>query len=108
MYEFFLTIALVLVIIYAIYLNFKNRSLWEDLQVEIVRRAWDLAFFYYESHQQDFDELTKEHFLEDFPVLKKVFGKSTVEEIKGFLKHGSADILPYFDNVDNFKKEFLR
>jgi hypothetical protein len=108
MYEIILSIALFLFFILVIYLYFKNKSLWEDLQVEKIRREWDLAFFYFESHHQDFDELTKEHFLEDFPVLKKVFEKSTIDEIKKYLKHGSADILPYYENVEKFKKEFLR
>jgi hypothetical protein len=108
MNEIILSVALVLITAYAVYLSLKKREIWEDLQVEKVRREWDLAFFYFESHQQDFDELTKEHFLEDFPVLKKVFEKTTIEKIKDFLKNGSADILPYYDNVEKFKKEFLR
>jgi hypothetical protein len=108
MYEIILSIVLLLVVIYTIYLYFKKQEIWEDLQVEKVRREWDLAFFYFEGHQQDFNELTKEHFLEDFPVLKKVFEKATIDEIKGYLKNGSADILPFYDNVDKFKKKFLR
>jgi len=34
MHEIILTVALLLVIFYVIYLNFAKRSLWEDLQVE--------------------------------------------------------------------------
>jgi len=108
MLENLLLVLLSLALIYIMYLYSKNREIWEDLQVEKVRREWDLAFFYFESRPQNFDELTKERFLEDFPVLKIVFEKSTIEEIKDYLKNGSADILPYFDNVDKFKKRFLR
>lgn len=108
MYEIVLSAILVLVIFYAVYLSFQKQTIWEDLQVEKIRREWDLAYFYYQTHQQDFDIFTKEHFLEDFPVLKKVFAKSTADEIKEFLKHGSADILPYYENIDKFKKRFLR
>lgn len=108
MHETILSIVLALVIIYAMHLNFKKRAIWEDLQVEKIRREWDLAYFYYQTHPQDFDIFTKESFFEDFPLLKKVFEKSTAEEIKNFLKHGSAESLPYFENVDKFKNKFLR
>lgn len=107
MYEIILSVILVLVIIYAIYLNFKNRALWQDLQVEKVRREWDLAYFYYQTHPQDFETLTKEYFLSDHPLLKNVFADSKIEEIKDYLKKGNSDKLPYMENVDNFKKRFL-
>ena len=107
MYEIILPIVLLLVIAYAIYLNYKKHTLWQDLQVEKIRREWDLAYFYYKTHPEDFETFTKEHFVEDFSLLKKVFAETTPEEIKGFLKNGSADILPYYKNVDKFKKRFL-
>ncbi|KKQ21677.1 MAG: hypothetical protein US35_C0019G0029 [Parcubacteria group bacterium GW2011_GWA2_37_10] len=108
MHEIILTAILILVILYAIYLSFQKRAIWEDLQVEKIRREWDLAYFYYQTHQQDFAMLTKDYFFADYPLLKKVFAESKIEEIKDYLKKGSSDILPYFNNVDKFKKRFLR
>ena len=108
MFEIILTAILILVILYAVYLSFQKRAIWEDLQVEKIRREWDLAYFYYQTHQQDFVMLTKDYFFDDYPLLKKVFAESKIEEIKDYLKKGSSDILPYFNNVDKFKKRFLR
>jgi len=76
------------VIAYAVYLQ-------KNLNDEKIRREWDLAYFYYQTHQQDFDALTKEYFFEDFPLLKKVFLNSKIEEIKDYLKKGNSDKLPF-------------
>ena len=65
MLENILSIILLVVIAYAVYLQ-------KNLNDEKIRREWDLAYFYYQTHQQDFDALTKEYFFEDFPLLKKV------------------------------------
>jgi hypothetical protein len=88
MYEIILSVILALVAIYAIYLQ-------KELHDERIRREWDLAYFYYQSHPQDFEMLTKEYFFQDHPILKKVFADSKIEEIKDCLKKGNSNKLPF-------------
>lgn len=89
MYEVILFILLALTIIYAVYLRKK-------LQSEKIMREWETAYFYYQTHPQDLEILTREYFFSDFPLLKKVFADSKIEEIKDCLKKGNSDKLPYF------------
>ncbi len=107
MYEFTLSIIILVLLGYIFYIKIKLGFMWEAKEISRVRREWDLAHYYYESHELDFKELTKENFLENFPVLKKTFEKSDINFIKDCLKNGAGDILPFYDNVDKFIDNIL-
>lgn len=102
-----LIIVILLLIIYIIYLMVAKRALWEDYNVEKVRRAWETAYFYYKTHFNEIESLEKKHFLEDFPLLQEIFAKSSAEEIKKSVKDCYAPLLPYLNNIDKFIDEAL-
>jgi hypothetical protein len=103
----FLIVVISLLIVYVIYLMVAKRALWEDYNVEKVRREWDRAWFYYQTHSAEIELLDKKRFWEDFPLLRGVFENSTVEEIKKSIKECYNALLPYMDNVDKFIDEVL-
>lgn len=104
---YLLSAVIIILIVYIVFLDLKRRLLWENYQVERIRREWELAYFYYQMHPKDIDILTKEYFFEDYPLLKKVFTNSDLEEIKKYIKKGNSDVLPYMENVDEFIDKVL-
>ncbi len=104
-----------LLAVYVVYLRAKEREMREKYEVERFRREWDLLYLYHQIHPEDIGILEKKDLISDYPVLRKVLERMTIDEIKKYIKDGTsryigtkgAPPLPYLYEVDRFIDDIL-